>query len=383
MSKHVSESFLPWPVSPLLAQHSHAQTYRGGITGTIVEPSGAVVSGAQVTAVETGTSTTYKTVSSSAGDFTFANLLWAVTGFPRVGRGVSELEGRQDSGCRWRRLYTAHQAAYCLHRRDDRGVRRRAHARYRHRRRRPTALTRTVVQNLPNSGRDFTQMLSQTTGFAGLSTGGGARYPASTAHAPTPSTGRSRAPTTTICGGALAVNQGGVSAIAGVILPVDAIENFDFVTPAPLDRPQLRRHGQPGHQIRHQLDTAAATTSTTTSSSRRQPLSAQGPSPAISITDSRWRTDPQEPALLLHGRRTPGFHHRRRRRRHRATWAYVQDAKAVLTAFGVPVNTVSTNLLYGNGTLPGLWPTSVVGQNASIASKTTLELSQQRRHHRS
>ena len=37
-----------------------------------------------------------------------------------------------------------------------------------------TALPEEVVQNLPNSGRDFTQMLAQTPGFAGLSTGGGA-----------------------------------------------------------------------------------------------------------------------------------------------------------------------------------------------------------------
>ena len=37
-----------------------------------------------------------------------------------------------------------------------------------------TTLPEVVVQNIPNSGRDFTQLVSQTTGFAGFSTGGGA-----------------------------------------------------------------------------------------------------------------------------------------------------------------------------------------------------------------
>ena len=35
-----------------------------------------------------------------------------------------------------------------------------------------TILPETVVQNLPNSGRDFTQLIAQTPGFAGLSTNG-------------------------------------------------------------------------------------------------------------------------------------------------------------------------------------------------------------------
>jgi hypothetical protein len=37
-----------------------------------------------------------------------------------------------------------------------------------------TILSEDVVQNLPNSGRDFTQLVGQTTGFAGVATGGGA-----------------------------------------------------------------------------------------------------------------------------------------------------------------------------------------------------------------
>ncbi|HXR39967.1 MAG TPA: carboxypeptidase-like regulatory domain-containing protein, partial [Terracidiphilus sp.] len=50
------------------------QTFRGGISGTVTDQSGAVVPGAQVTAVESATNTSYKTVSSSAGEFSFANI---------------------------------------------------------------------------------------------------------------------------------------------------------------------------------------------------------------------------------------------------------------------------------------------------------------------
>jgi hypothetical protein len=92
-------------------------------------------------------------------------------------------------------------------------------------------LPEQVVQNLPNSGRDFTQMLAQTPGFAGLSTGGGAGVASVNGT-------RSNSVNWQIEGtdnndlwwNIPAVNQGGVSSIAGVILPVDAIENFSFVT---------------------------------------------------------------------------------------------------------------------------------------------------------
>ena len=50
------------------------QTFRGGINGTVTDQSGAVVPGAQVTAVETATNSTYKAVTTSAGEFAFANL---------------------------------------------------------------------------------------------------------------------------------------------------------------------------------------------------------------------------------------------------------------------------------------------------------------------
>ena len=96
-----------------------------------------------------------------------------------------------------------------------------------------TVIPEEVVQDLPNNGRDFTQMISQTTGFGGYSINGGAAY-ASVNGTRTNSVNWQIEGTDNndLWWNIPAVNQGGVSGIAGVILPVDAIENFSFVTTA-------------------------------------------------------------------------------------------------------------------------------------------------------
>src|ERR1700761_151269 len=58
-------------VSPAL---SKAQTFRGGINGTVTDASGAVVPSAAVEAVDTATEVSHKTVSTSAGEFIFQDL---------------------------------------------------------------------------------------------------------------------------------------------------------------------------------------------------------------------------------------------------------------------------------------------------------------------
>ncbi len=54
---------------PLLAQGD-----RGEITGTVKDASGAVVPGAQITVVQRSTNASYKTTTSTAGDYTVPNL---------------------------------------------------------------------------------------------------------------------------------------------------------------------------------------------------------------------------------------------------------------------------------------------------------------------
>src|SRR5271157_5217826 len=67
----------------------HAQTFRGAISGTVTDPSGAVIPNAQVKATETATGLEHNTVTTTDGDFSFQDIplgLYKVTvtaaGFP-------------------------------------------------------------------------------------------------------------------------------------------------------------------------------------------------------------------------------------------------------------------------------------------------------------
>src|SRR5438876_10727724 len=52
----------------------YAQTFRGAINGSVTDPSGAVVAGANVKATNTNTGITLSTVSTSDGQFAFQDL---------------------------------------------------------------------------------------------------------------------------------------------------------------------------------------------------------------------------------------------------------------------------------------------------------------------
>ena len=213
-----------------LASTSFGQTFRGGISGSVTDPSGAAVAGAQVAAVEVATNTSYKSVSSSAGEFVFANVPLGSYTITVTANGFKTIKVEKipvTAGSTYTlpvRLSVASAGetvevtadALALDTASDQ---------------QSAVLPETVVQNLPNSGRDYTQLIGQTTGFAGAQTGGGG-YNFSV------NGSRSNAVNWQIEGtdnndlwwNIPAVNQTGVNGIAGVIFPIDAIENFSIVT---------------------------------------------------------------------------------------------------------------------------------------------------------
>src|SRR5580698_2634132 len=69
-----TQVLLIWMALILVSPGAFAQTFRGGINGTVTDVSGAVVPGAMVDAIDDATSVSHKTVSSSAGTFTFQDL---------------------------------------------------------------------------------------------------------------------------------------------------------------------------------------------------------------------------------------------------------------------------------------------------------------------
>jgi hypothetical protein len=340
-----------------------AQTYRGGIVGTISDSSGATVAGAAITATEDATNLAYKAVSSSTGDFEITNL--------PVGTYTVTVSMTGFSTAKYNQVMVAAGGSYNLAAKlvisssaetvevtaasltldtatDVQG----------------TVLPEVIVQNLPNSGRDFTQMLAQTTGFAGLSTGGGAGVASVNGT-------RSNSVNWQIQGtdnndlwwNIPAINQGGVSAIAGVVFPIDAIENFSFVTSGEV---QLGRnsggtanltvksggnqfHGT-AYDFNHNEFFERTNPFTTTKSASRlldYGFSVGGPI----LKDKLFFFGAGEHQNFLIGAENHATE---------PSAAYQAAAYALLDSYGVPHSTVAANLLNGNGTLQGLWPAAAL-----------------------
>jgi hypothetical protein len=345
-----------------------AQTFRGGINGTVTDITGATITGAAVSAVDTATNQSYQTVSSSAGEFSFTNLplgsytvTISFTGFAtaKYDKVQVEASGSYTLAAKLAlssSAQTVEVTAAALTLDTDTDVQ-------------ATVLPETVVQNLPNSGRDFTQMLSQTTGFAGLSTGGGAGNASVNGM-------RSNSVNWQIEGtdnndlwwNIPAVNQGGVSAIAGVIFPIDAIENFSFVTSGetalgrnPGGTANLtvksgtnQFHGTAYYYNHNEFFERQNPFSTTKPKSRNQNygFSIGGP-----ILRNR---------LFFFGAgEHQGFLIGAENHATEPSAAYQTAAYSVLDYYGVPHNPVPSNLLHGSGSFQALWPASALTGSAT------------------
>ncbi|MCU1225014.1 MAG: Oar protein [Edaphobacter sp.] len=341
----------------------HAQTYRGGITGTVTDKTGAAIANANVSAVETATNTPYQAVSSSAGQFNFTNLpvgsytvTISFTGFAtakydnvQVAAGISYVLPANLLISSSTTTVEVRAATVTLDTVTDVQA---------------TILAETVVQNLPNSGRDFTQMISQTTGFAGLSTNGGGGYASVNGT-------RTNAVNWQIEGtdnndlwwNIPAVNQGGVSAIAGVIFPIDAIENFSFVTTGATELGRNpggtanfiiksgtnQLHGTAYYFNHNEFFERQNPFSTTKPASRNQHYGFSIGGPILKSKLFFFGAGEHQNFLIgaLNHATEPSA-------------AYQTAAYSVLNFYGVPHNTVAANLLNGNGTLKGLWPASAL-----------------------
>jgi len=340
-----------------------AQTFRGGINGTVTDATGATIAGASVSAVDTSTNVSYQTVSSSAGEFNFTNLPTGIytvtisfTGFSTAKYDKVQVEASASYALAAKLALSSSSqtvevtaAAVTLDTDTDLQA---------------TVLPETVVQNLPNSGRDFTQMLAQTTGFAGLSTGGGAGVASVNGM-------RSNSVNWQIEGtdnndlwwNIPAVNQGGVSAIAGVIFPIDAIENFSFVTTGSTE---LGRNpgGTANLTVKsgtNQLHGSAYYFNHNEFFERQNPFSSTKPE----SRNQNYGFSVGGPILrnklffFLAGEHQ-GFLIGAENHATEPSAAYQAEAYSVLNYYGVPHSTVASNLLNGNGSLAALWPASAL-----------------------
>ncbi len=208
----------------LLGLTAYAQTFRGAINGSVTDPSGAVVAGATVKATNTATGVPISATTTSDGQFSFQDLPLGTykievssagfrpAAFDNVtvtAGGVYTLPVKLTAGSAGTTVVEVSAAALTL---DT-----------------PTATQSNIipaeaVQDVPMNGRDFTQFAAVQPGYGGYSVGGFGSLNGT----------RANQMNWQIDGvdnndfwhNIPAVNQGGVSGIAGTIMPLDAIDEF-------------------------------------------------------------------------------------------------------------------------------------------------------------
>jgi hypothetical protein len=204
-----------------------SQTFRGAINGTVTDPSGAAVPAANVKAIETSTGIEHTSVSTSDGEFAFQDLplgaykiVVSAGGFPEntvdnvtVTAGEIYTLTVKLSMASQATMVEVSAAAITLDTTTQTQT---------------MTLPDAVVQDVPLNGRDFTQLIAISPGYAGYSVGGFGSLNGT----------RANQMNWQIDGvdnndfwhNIPAVNQGGVSGIAGVVMPVDAIDEFSAQT---------------------------------------------------------------------------------------------------------------------------------------------------------
>ena len=202
-----------------------AQTFRGSINGTVTDTSGAVIPGAKITATDVATAAVHDTISSGAGEFLLSDLPQSTYTVKVEASGFQTIEAtgvQVQAG----KIYTlpvkltvAQQATTIEVAADALSLD-------------TTTVTQTTVldgeslQSVPLNGRDFTQLLGTSVSFSGYNNSGSVNGT------------RSNQINYTINGtdnndlylNADAVNQGGISGIAGVVYPVEALEEYSLQT---------------------------------------------------------------------------------------------------------------------------------------------------------
>jgi hypothetical protein len=205
----------------------NAQTFRGAINGTVSDPSGAVVPNAQVKATENSTGIDHTSTSTSDGAFSFQDIplgFYKVTvtasGFPVY--TVDKVEVTAGTIYTLQVKLTLQQQATTVE------VSAAALTLDTTTQTQNMTITSDAVADMPLNGRDFTQLIAVAPGYGGYSVGGFGSLNGT----------RANQMNWQIDGvdnndfwhNIPAVNQGGVSGIAGIVLPIDSIDEFSAQT---------------------------------------------------------------------------------------------------------------------------------------------------------
>jgi hypothetical protein len=211
----------------VLVVAANAQTFRGAINGTVTDPSGAVVPNAAVKATETATGIEHNTVTSTDGAFSFQDIplgLYKITvtasGFPvytvdKVEVSAGSIYTLPVKLSLQQQSTTVEVSAAALTLDTTTQVQ-------------TMTISSGVVQEVPLNGRDFTQLIAVTPGYGGYSVGG---FGSLNGTRPNQMNWQiDGVDNNDFWHNIPAVNQGGVSGIAGIVLPIDSIDEFSAQT---------------------------------------------------------------------------------------------------------------------------------------------------------
>ncbi|WP_035348117.1 TonB-dependent receptor [Edaphobacter aggregans] len=201
-----------------LTLHLAAQTYRGGIAGSVQDSSGAAVAGAHI--VLTGTDTGFKRemVSTNSGDYSFQDL--------PLGNYTVEVTAPGFSTSKVEHIAVRPGQVYALDVKlgvassvETVQVSADAVALDTVSSTTNSVVNDKAVANIPLNGRDFTQLVKIVPGYNGAGSLNGTRTNQNNWQI-------DGADNNDIWQNNTAANQGGVGSIAGVTIPIDAIDQF-------------------------------------------------------------------------------------------------------------------------------------------------------------
>ncbi len=202
----------------ILSSPCFAQSFRGGVAGVVTDPSGASVTGATVKLLSTDTGLSRTATTANSGDFAFQDLplgRYSVTvnqpGFQNLEIKDINVEAGRVFNLQ-AKLSVASQATSVQVEASAIAIETTA-----------SALTSVIptktIEDVPLNGRDFTQLLKLNPGVNAAGSLNGTRTNAINWQI-------DGADNNDQWHNSNAVNQGGVSGIAGTILPVDAIDQL-------------------------------------------------------------------------------------------------------------------------------------------------------------
>ncbi len=224
MSRRILGTFL---LLVLVGSTLQAQTFRGAINGTVTDPSGAVIPKAKVSATNTATGARYSMDTTTDGRFAFEDLPLGsykvsvvASGFRQTdfnsisvtAGGIYTLPVRLSMG----QETTAVEVSAASLTLDTTNATQ------------SDTIPDTAIQDVPMNGRDFTQLIAVTPGYGGYAVGGFGSLNGTRANQMNWQIDGTD--NNDLWHNIPAVNQGGVSGIAGTVMPIDAIDDFSAQT---------------------------------------------------------------------------------------------------------------------------------------------------------